>query len=177
MTMTDQSAPAAIPGMPVQVVCRNMMPGPTTISSDQKSTVEVVFGGKDDPEGTDYQIMPEEIVRTPQFSKAISHGILEVSQGREHPQVQTALQRQSDAFWRRSAAEETAARESLDAPQQNDLIAVSCIGPGPRPGAVCGTEIPIYAREAALNPPLCPQHSGLKGQCIRRGDGPWELEA
>lgn len=167
----------AAPSVSAQVVCRNMMGGPTVIASDQKSTFEVVFGGKDSPDGSDYQVIPQEIVRTPQFSQAISKGILQVTQGTDNPVVRQAMQAQTDAFWKRAQADDVAAREVLDAPQDNDLIAVQCIGPGPRPGAVCGQDIPVRAREATAAPPLCPQHQSLKDQCLRRGDGPWTLEA
>lgn len=168
--------PQPLPGTPTHVICRNRMAGPTVISSDIKGTHEVVFQGRDDPGGEDYQILPEEILKTPQFSRAISKGILEVVQGEDDPIVAQALKRQTDAFWQRSQADAVAAREVLDAPQENDLIAVQCIGPGSRPGAVCGTDIPVRSREAQSSPPLCAAHESLKDRCVRRGDGPWTLE-
>jgi hypothetical protein len=159
-----------------QVVCRNRMGGPTVLASDNKSTHEVVFQGQNDPDGNDYQIVPEEIIRTPQFARAISQGILEVTEGTDDPIVKGALSRQTDAFWKRSNADREKAMEVLDEASDNDLIVVTCIGPGTRPGTACGADIPVRTREKYSAPWLCSMHQSLKDRCVRRGDGPWQLE-
>lgn len=158
------------------VRCRNKMGGPTVIASDPKSTFEVRFEGLGDPDGGDIQLIPDEIARTPAFAKAISQGIFEVIEGEEHEAVKEALARQNDAFWRRARQDKDAALATLEAPADNDMIVINCIGPGPRPGAICGEEVPVRQREASLNPPLCARHAGLASQCLRRGNGPWVLE-
>jgi hypothetical protein len=152
------------------------MGGPTVIASDPKSTYEVRFEGADDPDGGDIQLIPEEIVRTPAFAKAISQGIFEVIEGEENEAVREALTRQNDAFWRRAKQDKDSAMATLEAPADNDMIVINCIGPGSRPGAICGEEVPVRQREAVLNPPLCARHAGLAAQCVRRGTGPWMLE-
>ena len=158
------------------VMCRNMMLGPTVIASDPKSTHEVIFGGKDAPDGSDVQPIPEELVRTPQFSKAISMGILQVIQGEDNAAVQAAMQIQSDAFWRRAKQDNDAAMASLETTPDNDMIAVQCIGPGTRPGTQCEDTIPVRVREMNAAPPLCARHVQLAERCLRRGNGPWILE-
>jgi hypothetical protein len=158
------------------VVCRNRMSGPTVIASDQKSTHEVVFQGRGDPSGADYQPVPDAIVCTPQFARAVAMGILEVTQGTGNEAVKAALAAQSDAFWRRAEQDRSDALAVLETPADNDLISVACIGPGSRPGAVCGENIPVRARDAALAPPLCARHTGLAERCIKRGTGAWQLE-
>ena len=158
------------------VVCRNRMGGPTVLASDPKSTHEVIFQGREDPAGQDYQVVPEQILKTPAFARSVALGIIEVIQGNDNDTVRQAMQHQSDAFWQRQERDQVSARESLDAPQDNDLISVACIGPGTRPGAVCGENIPVRAREATANPPLCSRHAGMASQCYRRGDGPWKLD-
>jgi len=160
----------------VPVMCRNKMAGPTVIASDPKSTHEVIFSGAGAPDGGDVQPIPDELIRVPAFSRAISLGILEVIQGSDNEAVRAALQVQSDAFWKRSQQDNETALASLDAPADNDLIAVACIGPGTRPGTRCEDTIPVRAREQDAQPPLCSRHQSLASRCLRRGTGPWELE-
>ena len=157
------------------VVCRNKMSGPTVIASDQRSTHEVIFGGAGDPEGKDVQYIPQEILQTPQFAAALAKGILEVVSGEDNEQVKAALQNQTDAFWNRAAKDNADALATLEAPADNDLIAIPCIGPGTREGAVCGETVPVRQREQGNQPPLCARHEALTERCVKRGTGPWEL--
>ena len=159
------------------VLCQNEMSGPTVISSDLKGTYEVTFAGKGDPSGGDVQPIPPEILATVQFSKAVSLNILSVVEGADNPIVAAALSKQSDAFRKRIEQEKVTATEYLDAPQEDDLVAVECIGPGTRPDTACGEMIPIRAREASSRPPLCSRHEALADQCVKRGRNPWVLEA
>src|SRR5260370_42629710 len=155
------------------VGCRNNMSGPTVIASDNRSTHEVVFSGKNDPDGKDFQDVPEEIVRTAQFKSAIRKKILTVVDDSGDPELQQILaeaqQHQSDAFWKRAQNDRDAALAVLEAPADNDLILIPCIGPGSREGAVCGEEVPVRQREAMQRPPLCSRHEALAEQCMRRG--------
>lgn len=163
------------PGDALAVMCANQMPGPTVIAADAKRNYEVTFAGKDSPDGEDVQPIPEALLNTIQFRRAISRGVLKVIEGEDHPVVQAALARQTDAFTRRMAAQNVADREVMNAPGRADIVVVTCIGPGTREGAVCGEQVP-QRQEAAGNPPLCDRHQMLKGRCVRRGDGPWTLE-
>lgn len=158
------------------VVCQNEMAGPTVIAADIKGTYEVRFDGKGDPSGGDVQRIPPEVVSTVQFANAIAKGILTVSEGEENPLVAKAMERQNDAFWARAKQDRDDALATLDQPAENDMIAVSCIGPGTRPGASCDEQIPVRAREAGSVPPLCTRHAGMADQCVKRGREPWKLE-
>lgn len=166
----------AYPPPMTTVIVQNMTAGPLVIASDPKATHEVRFGGKGSSDGSDFQHMPPEIVRTPAFARQLSLGTLRVVQGDDDPVVRAALQNQSDAFWKRAADEARAARETLDEVADNDYLVIQCIGPGTRPGAPCGENIPVQAKEAAGKVPLCDRHGHLKDRCVRRGDGPWILE-
>jgi hypothetical protein len=159
------------------VVCQNEMAGPTVIAADIKGGYEVRFEGKGDPSGGDIQRIPPEVVATVQFANAIAKGILSVAEGADNEIVAKALERQSDAFWARAKQDRDEALAVLDQPAENDMIAVSCIGPGTRPDAKCDEQIPVRAREAGTIPPLCQRHQGLSDRCIKRGRGPWELES
>lgn len=173
MTIMDTALPGA--GDALAVMCQNQMSGPTVIAADAKRNYEVVFQGKGHPDGEDVQPIPEALLRTIQFQRAISRGVITVIEGVGHPVVQQALSRQSDAFARRMQAQQVSDREVLDAPAQNDITVVNCIGPGSRPGAVCGDQVPVRQGDTG-KPPLCDRHKGLSGNCVKRGDGPWVLE-
>jgi hypothetical protein len=173
MTITDTALPNA--GDSLAVMCQNQMAGPTVIAGDAKRNYEVVFGGKGDPDGNDVQPIPEALLRTIAFQRAISRGVLLVIEGDDHPVVQQALARANDSFAKRMKAQDTASREVLDSPAQDDIIVVNCIGPGSRKGAVCGDQVPLSGKDSG-KPPLCDRHKGLSGHCVKRGDGPWTLE-
>jgi hypothetical protein len=158
------------------VVCQNMTDSVLVIASDPRRTHEVTFEGKGSPDGGDYQHMPREIIATPAFARQIALGTLRVVQGEDDPLVQSAMSRQSDAFWKRAAADKAAAMDTLDEVADNDYVVVNCIGPGTRPDAPCGENLPRKAAEAQAAPPLCDRHAALEGKCTRRGTGPWVLE-
>lgn len=171
------TADVAVPGLDDTVMCQNMMGGPTVIASDPKQTHEVIFQGHNHPDGEDVQPIPEDLMRTPQFRRAIRQGIIRAVSGENNPVIQSALARQSDAFHKRLAADELRAREVLDAPAEDDLIAVICIGPGTREGNTCEEQVPIRAREQGSRPPLCSRHQHLAEMCVKRGSSPWTLES
>ena len=163
---------------PAPVMVRNKMAGPTVLASDPKSTHEVIWSGRGAPDGGDVQPVPEEILRTPAFARNLALGVIEIISGAEDNELASqALKVQSDAFWKRSAEQEETALASLEPAADNDLVAVACIGPGSRPGASCEEQIPVRARELNAAPPLCSRHLHLADQCIRRGTGPWQIEA
>lgn len=168
---TDLPGPADA----LSVMCQNQMSGPTVIAADAKRNYEVTFGGKGHPDGEDVQPIPEALLRTIAFQRAISKGILRVIEGADHPVVQQALARQSDSFARRVQAQQMADREVLEQASAADILVVNCIGPGSRPGAVCGDQVPVKSGDTG-DPPLCDRHKGLTDRCLKRGDGPWVLE-
>ena len=174
MTIMDTATPTA--GDALAVMCQNQMPGPTVIAADAKRNYETVFAGKDDPDGNDVQPIPESLLRTIAFQRALRQGVLLVVEGTDHPVVVQAMSRQTDAFRNRMQAQETAARESIDQPSENDILVVICIGPGTREGTPCGDQVPVKSKDAASRPPLCGKHTQLSDRCVKRGDGPWILE-
>lgn len=173
MSIMETDLPTA--GDALSVMCANQMSGRTVIAADAKRNYEVIFEGKNDPDGNDVQPIPDALMRTIAFQRAISRGILNVVEGADHPVVRQALARQSDSFAKRMAAQDMAAREVIDAPAANDIMVVNCIGPGSRDGAVCGEQVPVRQGDTG-KPPLCDRHQGLKDRCLKRGDGPWVLE-
>jgi hypothetical protein len=158
------------------VVVRNKTKGVLVIASDPKSTHEVTFAAMGDQGGEDYQHMPEEILRTPAFARQLAIGTLEVAEGGDNPLVEAAIKQQSGAFWQRAKQDDAEALSVLDHEPDNDYLAIPCIGPGPRPGATCGTEVPVKAASAGVQPPLCDVHIGLAERAVKRGSQPWAIE-
>lgn len=158
------------------VVVQNMTDSVLVIASDPRRTHEVTFGGKGAQDGSDFQHMPPEIVRTPAFARQLSLKTLRVVQGEDDPLVVAALKHQSDAFWARAQQEKDAALSTLDEKADDDFVVVNCIGPGTRPDAPCGENIPVKAAEVHARPPLCSRHENLADKCLRRGNGPWIRE-
>lgn len=173
MTVMDSALPNA--GDALAVMCQNQMPGTTVIAADAKRNYEVTFRGKGDPDGEDVQPIPEVLLRTIQFQRALSRGILVAIEGSDHPVVQQALSRQSDSFARKMQHQHMADREVLDSPAAADIVVINCIGPGSREGAVCGEDVPVRSGDTG-KPPLCDRHKALADHCVKRGDGPWVLE-
>lgn len=172
MSVTTDVLPLTVSSVMVQ----NMMGGPTVIAADAKRNYEMIFAGKDDPQGEDVQEVPEELLRTKQFRDALRKGILAVVQGEDHPVVVAAMARQTSAFQQRMAKENLAAREVLDAVSDHDITVVTCIGPGSREGAVCGDMVPVKEKDQNSRPPLCDRHMHLADFAVKRGTQPWALE-
>jgi hypothetical protein len=166
----------AYPPPQTTVVVQNMTKSVLVIASDPHRTHEVTFGSKNATDGSDYQHMPPEIIRTPAFARQISLGTLRVVEGENDPAVQSALKHQSDAYWKRAEDDAREAMATLDETADNDFVVLQCFGPGNREGAVCGENIPVKAADKESSPPLCDRHQHLVDRCIRRGTGPWVLE-
>lgn len=174
--MTIQPAAAVTALDAAVVMCRNMMPGPTVIAADAKRNYEIIFAGNEDPQGEDVQSIPNALLATPQFQKALRQGILVVVEGTDNPVIQAALAKQTSAFREKMAADALAAREVLDSPSDDDILVVTCIGPGSREGAVCGEQVPVRSKDSAGKPPLCSRHAHLADFAVKRGNNPWALE-
>jgi hypothetical protein len=163
-------------GAMTTVMCQNQMAGPTVIAADAKRNYEVIFGPKDDPQGEDVQPIPRYLLATPQFTKALRQGIFRVIEGEDDPVVQQALSRQTTSFRDRMKADELRARESIDQVSDEDLLVVTCIGPGSREGQICEEQIPVRAKDQGSRPPLCDRHQHLAEHAVKRGTRPWALE-
>lgn len=174
MTMTEMVFPGA--DAMATVMCQNQMAGLTVIAADAKRNYEIIFQGRGDPQGEDVQSIPNHLLYTPQFQKAIRQGILKVIEGEDNPVVQAALAKQTDSFHQRMAADELRSRESIDQASDDDMLVVLCIGPGTRDGSACGDQIPVRARDQGSRPPLCDRHQHLAERCVKRGSQPWVLE-
>jgi hypothetical protein len=167
---------AQLPAYARPVMCQNMTKGPLIICSSPKGDDETRFAGNGDPDGNDVQPIPSGLLAAPQFASSLQKGTLKVVAGDDNPIVVAALQRQTDAFWKKYDQEQKVVMDSMESVAANDMIAVQCIGPGTRAGTQCETQIPVWARAMDATAPLCDAHQHLKSKVFRRGDGPWQLE-
>jgi hypothetical protein len=153
--------------MPVTVVARNLMDGVTVLSSDIKGTTAVEFGAKDDPNGDDIQYIPEEVLNTPAFKRALARGVLGLIEDQSDPEVTDALAKQVAAFQRRQRGAEDQVQETIDRPTNRDAVSLFCVGPDNRGTGTCGEPVVVPANKKQDDePPLCHRHRNLAAQYV-----------
>lgn len=150
--------------MPVTMV-RNTLPGPTVISSDPKGTHMVEWAGKDDPMGGDIQPVPEEIVDTVPFHRALQRGILVLEQPEDNPELVAAIEKQNAAWTARTEAAAAQATAAIDQEANNDIVSVPCIGPDSK-GGKCGNDVAVKDVNKDDKPPLCNIHADLASEYV-----------
>lgn len=153
--------------MPVPV--QNLVDGPTTFSDPTKN-VAIEWQARDHINGEDVQIVPDEIVATAPFQKALRNGVFArldgVEEDTESEQANLAFARQTAANAKREADYSAANSAVIDQAPQNDILTVACIGPNNRGNGTCGNPAPF--KESARNetPPLCSTHKNLASEFI-----------
>lgn len=153
--------------MPVgTVVARNRMDGVTVLSSDAKGTHSVEWAAYRDPSGDDIQFIPEEVLMSVAFRRAVSHGVLEIIEDESDPEVVQALTLQVEAFKRRQEGAREDVEATIEKPTNRDSISVFCVGPDSRGTGKCGTPVAIAEKKLKDEPPLCSQHRHLSQQFV-----------
>lgn len=147
--------------MPVLV--RNMAEGPT-VFSDPSKNVSIEWERAGHPDGEDLQQVPDSLIDDVNFMKVISRGILKVEEAPEA--LREAIEKQTAAFQRRSAASSQAATDVIDQAAHNDLVSVPCVGPNERGTGECGAGVPVRERTKNERPPLCDRHSHLTSEYV-----------
>lgn len=142
--------------MPVLV--KNNVAGPT-VFSDPVSHVQIEWAASGDPEGNDFQYVPDDLVNNVNFMKAVTRGIYAIEDAPEG--VHEAILRQGEAYRHRQEAAKAAAAAVIDQRADDDLISMPCMGPGARPGSDCGDLVPVRAKHRDRKPPLCDRHAGM----------------
>lgn len=160
--------------MPVQnaVMARNLMDGPTVISSDPRGSQYVEWQGSNDPGGGDVQLVPEEIVSSVPFVRAIQRGILVIENPEDNPDLLERIDKQNAAFRNRL----TDAREKLDAtierPQNRDMVTLPCVGPSAKGDGICGEYVTVRELNKNDKPPLCNRHTHLAQEYVPTEEAP-----
>lgn len=155
------------------VMARNRMEGPTIMSSDPRGTYEVLWQGKGDPNGGDVQIVPETIVNTPAFQRALNNGVLLLIEEGTDVEAREALAKQAAAFAKRSTIERDEILDNLDHQPDNDMLSVPCIGPNNR-GGKCDADVVVRQATQHDAPPLCTQHKYLAGEFVKHDENVYD---
>lgn len=134
---------------------RNAMGGPT-VFRDAPSDTTVRWEGRGDPAGGDVQYVPDGFKRHPAFANMLRRGVL-VEVGAEEAHGAFAAQ---DAQVAGAGLAQQAA-DSIHRPQNRDLVAWPCIGPGERPGSACRNSATLNPQQVKTIPPLCDAHKHL----------------
>lgn len=153
--------------MPVgTVVARNLVDGITVLASDVKGSHSVEWGAKGDPNGDDIQFIPNEVLESVAFRRAVARGVVAIVEDESDPDVTEALTRQVEAFRRRQDGAREDVEATIDRPTSRDTVSVFCVGPDSRGTGKCGTPVAMPESKLKDEPPLCSQHSSLSQQFV-----------
>jgi len=160
------------------VVARNNHDGIVILSSDARGGPTVEWGAKNDINGDDFQFIPEAVLNTPAFQRAVVRGLIEIVDEQSDPEVVKALNRQVAAFRRRQEGAKSEAAELIDRPDDRASISLFCVGPDSRGIGECGESVIMRVGgkdQRDAEPPLCSQHKHLRLQFVPdhrlEGDG------
>jgi hypothetical protein len=159
--------------MPVAqlVALRNLKNGVTVLTPDRNDPGNYLeFQAAGDPSGGDIQYVSEEMAATPACVKAIMHGILELERDMMSPDVAMAFQRQMDVAKLQRERAEAGITQTIDRPENRDIIGETCVGPGERAGAACGAAVAMRDKSNVDTAPLCSRHNDLAAHYIRVED-------
>ncbi len=153
--------------MPVgTIVARNLMDGVTVLASDVKGSHSVEWAALGDPSGDDIQFIPNEVLESVAFRRAVSRGIVEVMEDESDPDVVSALTRQVAAFKRRQEGAKEDVAVTIEKPTNRDSVSVFCVGPDSRGIGKCGQAVAVPEKQLKDVPPLCTQHKHLAAQFV-----------
>lgn len=150
--------------MPVTMV-QNNQPGPTILAGDSKGSDYIEWAGSGDPSGGDIQPVPDHIVNSVAFNKAIRRGVL-TTVNEDDERVQHALDAQSQSWDARTTMADQKALLTIENTQNNDMIVAKCIGPSPRGNGTCDIEVPVRDKTKDDRPALCSMHVELASQYV-----------
>lgn len=152
-----------MPVVATPILVKNTQAGPS-VFTDPITGVQIEWKGTGDPDGEDIQQCPADLVNNVAFRKAIQRGVFEVVEATD--EVMAALDRQTESWRARQEADAQASVDAIDQQANNDIVQVSCVGPGPRGTGECGNPVPVREKKKADAPPLCSQHASLSSQYI-----------
>jgi len=157
--------------MPVgSIVARNKMDSITVLASDIKGTHSVEWAASGDPSGEDIQYIPEPVMESVAFKRALARGVVELLEDESDPDVVDALAKQVEAFKRRQAGAQEDVQATIERPTSRDHVSTWCVGPDNRGTGTCGEAVAISEKLLKDVPPLCPRHKGLANQYVPEVD-------
>lgn len=153
------------------VALRNEKPGVTVLTPDPTDPQNYIrFEAKGDPSGGDVQYVNQTVATTPACAKAILSNVISVDAESLSDDVAKAFsERMQIATLQREQAER-AAMDVIDRPENRDIVGLSCVGPGTRPGVPCGESVSMRELSSNDAAPLCTRHNDLSLQYIKVED-------
>lgn len=155
-----------MPVIVAPVYVQNNQDGPTVLSADRNGVDSVEWAGKGDPQGNDIQPVPQEILSSPAFSRALARGVITLLEDESDPAAVEALRKQTATWQARQASAAANATAPIEQVPINDYIQVSCVGPNSRGGGQCGLPVSVREKEQDAKPNLCDQHKELEPEFV-----------
>jgi hypothetical protein len=162
------------------ILVRNNKSGPTVFAEGTDNGAEVVWGGANDPTGSDVQPVPERFLANNDFLRALSRETFTIESANPDLIEQLAahlnspaLKAQAAAFKQSQAAQSVASVEVIEDKAQNEIATAPCIGPSARGTGTCGTLVPFKESDKGNKPALCNSHESLASQYVPTEDGGW----
>lgn len=149
--------------MPDLVLVRNQAPG-CTVFTDKKTGNAYEWQGRGDPGGEDLQYVDPDLMKDPNFRRALDRRVLVIEDA--SPEILEQNAKRHEDFLAREAAAATAVLDKVDQQAANDILAIPCIGPGARPGVACGAGTMLRESQVAERPPLCSTHAHLSNEYV-----------
>lgn len=157
------------------VALKNERPGVTVLTPDPADPQHyITFQAKGDPSGGDIQYVQQAVATTPACAKAILSNVLSVDAETLTDDVAQAFRERMKVTEMQRAQAEAAAVQVIDRPENRDIVGVTCVGPGTRPGVPCGDSVSMRELGSNEAAPLCSRHSGLALQYIKMEDATYE---
>lgn len=156
--------------MAAPIMIRNTMPGPTVFTDDLTHT-KVEWWGYGDPNSRDIQPVPPALLDNVQFRRAMTAGILEqIAEDDAELTSQIELDHRQEWEARQQKAQ-SASAATIERPQDEDVLVLSCLGPKGKTGELCAEPVAVKSKVRNEKPPLCPKHAPLAGQFISQETG------
>jgi len=171
--------PRKVIHMPVGqlVALRNLRDGVVVLTpnfSDPRNYLEFQAAG--DPGGGDVQYVSEELTIAPAVVKALQHQVLALESDTMSESVRSAFEQQMKAAREQRERAQAHIAETIDRPENRDIIGETCVGPGERPDAPCGASIAIRDRAQMDTAPLCARHVHLSMEYTRVEDNSYNAD-
>jgi hypothetical protein len=158
---------------------RNTKLGPT-VFTDPETKTEITWQGANDPMGDDVQVVPPGILGSSDFLRCLTRGIFVIESAPDDVRAQLEahlnqprLRRQAEQWQAQQDQGRETSLATVEVVNQNDIVAVPCIGPATRGEGLCGADIPVRESAKGDKAPLCGQHEMLASQYVPTEDGNW----
>lgn len=125
-----------------------------------------------DPGGEDVQVLPDDLRTDTSIVKAVKLGNLEFID--DESEIDAAYDKQRTSAQDRASAQAQTIQSHIDTRNTDqEILGLTCVGPGIRSGMVCDQSVLVLAKNAGAQPPLCTAHEALADQYVRTATGQW----